>query len=202
MKITTAEFISSYADVNKCPPPDKPEFAFIGRSNVGKSSLINMITNSKKLAKTSVTPGKTQTINHFLINKAWYLVDLPGYGYAHASKSKREGFGKMIEDFVLKRENLMCLFVLLDARLEPQANDLNFIQWAGSKQVPLALIFTKIDKLTRNELQKNMRQYEKTLLTQWEILPTIMLTSSVEKNGREELLTFVEDAIQNTSYDG
>ena len=202
MKITTAEFVSSYADVNKCPLPDKPEFAFIGRSNVGKSSLINMITNSKKLAKTSITPGKTQTINHFLINKAWYLVDLPGYGYAHASKSKREGFGKMIEDFVLKRENLMCLFVLLDARLEPQANDLNFIQWAGSKEVPLALIFTKIDKLKRNELQKNMKQYEKTLLTQWEILPTIMLTSSVEKNGREELLTFVENAIKNTSYDG
>lgn len=202
MKITTAEFVSSYADVNKCPLPDKPEFAFIGRSNVGKSSLINMITNSKKLAKTSITPGKTQTINHFLINKAWYLVDLPGYGYAHASKSKREGFGKMIEDFVLKRENLMCLFVLLDARLEPQANDLNFIQWAGSKEVPLALIFTKIDKLKRNELQKNMKQYEKTLLTQWEILPTIMLTSSVDKNGREELLTFVENAIKNTSYDG
>ena len=197
MKITTAEFISSYADVAKCPPPDKPEFAFIGRSNVGKSSLINMLTNSKKLAKTSVTPGKTQTINHFLINNSWYLVDLPGYGYASVSKSTREGFGKMIEDFVLKRKNISCLFVLLDARLEPQANDLNFIQWAGSKEVPLALVFTKIDKLRRNELQKNLKQYEKTLLTRWEELPTIILTSSVEKDGKEELLTLIDEAIKN-----
>jgi len=197
MKITTAEFISSYADVSRCPPPDKPEFAFIGRSNVGKSSLINMITNSKKLAKTSVTPGKTQTINHFLINNGWYLVDLPGYGYANVSKSKREGFGKMIEDFVLKRPNLSCLFVLIDARLAPQAIDLNFIQWAGGKEVPLALVFTKTDKLKRNELHKNLRQYEKTLLTQWEILPTIILTSSVEKQGKDELLTFVDNALSN-----
>jgi GTP-binding protein len=197
MKITTAEFISSYADVAKCPPPDKPEFAFIGRSNVGKSSLINMLTNSKKLAKTSVTPGKTQTINHFLINNSWYLVDLPGYGYASVSKSTREGFGKMIEDFVLKRKNLSCLFVLIDARLEPQANDLNFIQWAGSKEVPLALVFTKIDKLKRNELQKNLKQYEKTLLTRWEELPTIVLTSSVEKDGKEELLALIEEALKN-----
>jgi len=197
MKITTAEFISSHADVNKCPPPDKPEFAFIGRSNVGKSSLINMLTNSKKLAKTSVTPGKTQTINHFLINNAWYIVDLPGYGYASVSKSTKEGFGKMIENFVLKRENLSCLFVLIDARLEPQSNDLNFIQWAGSKEVPLALVFTKIDKLRRNELQKNLKHYEKTLLTQWEELPKIILTSSVKKNGKEELLMFMEEALKN-----
>jgi len=198
MKITAAEFISSYADVAKCPPGDKPEFAFIGRSNVGKSSLINMLTNSKKLAKTSVTPGKTQTINHFLINNSWYLVDLPGYGYASVSKSTREGFGKMIEDFVLKRKSLTCLFVLIDSRLEPQANDLNFIQWAGSKEVPLALVFTKIDKLKRNELQKNMKRYEKTLLTQWEELPTIVLTSAVEKDGRDELLALIEDGMKNS----
>lgn len=197
MRITTAEFISSYADVAKCPPPDKPEFAFIGRSNVGKSSLINMLTNSKKLAKTSVTPGKTQTINHFLVNNSWYLVDLPGYGYASVSKSTREGFGKMIEDFVVKRSNLSCLFVLLDARLEPQANDLNFIQWAGSKEVPLALVFTKIDKLKRNELQKNLNVYEKKLLTLWEELPTIILTSSVEKDGKEELLSLIEDTLKS-----
>lgn len=196
MKITTAEFISSYADVKKCPPPDKPEFAFIGRSNVGKSSLINMLTNSRKLAKTSVTPGKTQTINHFLVNNAWYLVDLPGYGYASVSKSTREGFGKMIEEFVLKRENLTCLFVLIDARLEPQANDLNFIQWAGGNDVPLALVFTKIDKLKRNELQKNIKQYEQKLLTQWEELPTIILTSSVEKDGKEELLEIMEEMLE------
>lgn len=198
MKITSAEFISSFADVAKCPVPDKPEFAFIGRSNVGKSSLINMLTNSRKLAKTSVTPGKTQTINHFLINNSWYLVDLPGYGYASVSKSTREGFGKMIEDFVLKRKNISCLFVLIDARLEPQANDLNFIQWAGSKEVPIALVFTKIDKLKRNELQKNIKQYEKTLLTYWEELPTIILTSSVEKDGKDELLSIIEEAMKNT----
>ncbi len=201
MNITTAEFISSYADVKKCPPPDKPEFAFIGRSNVGKSSLINMLTNSKKLAKTSVTPGKTQTINHFLVNNAWYLVDLPGYGYASVSKSTREGFGKMIEEFVLKRENLTCLFVLIDARLEPQANDLNFIQWAGGKEVPLALVFTKIDKLKRNELQKNLKVYQQKLLTQWEELPTIILTSSVEKDGKEELLAFMEEALEEAGND-
>src|SRR6187549_2813650 len=126
MQISSAEFISSYADVRKCPAPDKPEFAFIGRSNVGKSSLINALTNQKKLAKTSVKPGKTQTINHFLINEAWYLVDLPGYGYASVSKSTREGFGRMIEDYVAKRENISCLFVLIDSRLEPQKNDLSF----------------------------------------------------------------------------
>jgi GTP-binding protein len=196
MKIKTAEFISSYADVAKCPPPDKPEFAFIGRSNVGKSSLINMLTNSKKLAKTSVTPGKTQTINHFLINTSWYLVDLPGYGYASVSKSTRAGFGQMIENYVLKRESLSCLFILIDARLPPQANDLDFIQWVGSKNIPLALLFTKIDKLKLNELQKNLKEYEKKLLTQWEELPTIVLTSSVKKNGKEEILEIIDEAIK------
>ena len=196
MKITTAEFISSYADVAKCPPPDKPEFAFIGRSNVGKSSLINMLTNSKKLAKTSVTPGKTQTINHFLINSSWYLVDLPGYGYASVSKSTRAGFGQMIENYVLKRESLSCLFILIDARLPPQANDLDFIQWVGSKDIPLALLFTKIDKLKLNELQKNLKEYENKLLSQWEELPTIVLTSSVKKNGKEEILEIIEEAIK------
>jgi GTP-binding protein len=196
MKILTAEFISSYADVAKCPPPDNPEFAFIGRSNVGKSSLINMLTNSKKLAKTSVTPGKTQTINHYLINTAWYLVDLPGYGYASVSKSTRAGFGQMIENYVLKRESLSCLFILIDARLPPQANDLDFIQWVGSKNIPLALLFTKIDKLKLNELQKNLKSYESKLLTQWEELPTIVLTSSVKKNGKEEILEIIDEAIK------
>jgi GTP-binding protein len=195
MKITSAEFISSYADIKKCPAPDRPEFAFIGRSNVGKSSLINTLTNSKKLAKTSVTPGKTQTINHFLINKSWYLVDLPGYGYASVSKSTRAGFGKMIEDYVGKRENLSCLFILIDARLEPQANDLDFIQWAGSREIPLALLFTKIDKLKRNELQKNLDQYQKKLLTRWQELPTIILTSAVEKTGRDEILELIEETM-------
>jgi len=198
MKIITAEFISSHADVSLCPPPDKPEFAFIGRSNVGKSSLINMLTNSKKLAKTSVTPGKTQTINHFLINSSWYLVDLPGYGYASVSKSTRAGFGKMIENYALKRENLRGLFVLLDSRLPPQAIDLDFIEWAGSNNLPLALLFTKIDKLKLNELQKNMKQYENKLLSRWEELPTIILTSSEKKNGKEEVLALIEDLINES----
>jgi GTP-binding protein len=202
MKITTAEFVSSHADVRKCPPPDKPEFAFIGRSNVGKSSLINMLTNSKKLAKTSVTPGKTQTINHFLINNSWYLVDLPGYGYAKASKAKRAGFGTMIEEYVLRRENLACLFILIDARLEPQTNDLDFIQFAGSKEVPIALVFTKIDKLKQNILQKNLKHYQKTLLLQWEALPTILYTSAVSKKGKDEILAFVEGALENSDMKG
>ena len=195
MKITEAEFISSYAEVSKCPAPDKPEFAFIGRSSVGKSALINMLTNTKKLAKTSVTPGKTQTINHFLINSSWYLVDLPGYGYASLSKSTRAGFGKMIENYVLNRVNLTCLFILVDARLPPQAIDLDFIEWAGSKNIPLAILVTKIDKLRRNDLQKNIKHYQKTLLTRWEELPTMILTSSENKDGKDEVLSLIEELI-------
>lgn len=198
MKIVSAEFISSHSDVAKCPPPDKPEFAFIGRSNVGKSSLINMLTNSKKLAKTSVTPGKTQTINHFLINSNWYLVDLPGYGYASVSKSTRAGFGKMIENYTLKRENLKALFVLLDSRLPPQAIDLDFIEWAGSKNIPVALLFTKIDKLKQHELQKNLKNYENTLLSKWEELPTIILTSSEKKDGKEEVLDLIDELMRDS----
>jgi GTP-binding protein len=195
MKIIKAEFISSYADVSKCPAPDKPEFAFIGRSNVGKSSLINMLTDSRKLAKTSVTPGKTQTINHYLINESWYLVDLPGYGYANVSKSTRAGFGAMIENYITKRENLTSLFILIDSRLPPQAIDLDFIEWAGSKDVPLALLFTKIDKLSRNDLNKNLKVYENTLLSRWEELPTIVLTSSEKKNGKEEILALIDELV-------
>ena len=195
MKIVKAEFISSYADVSRCPAPDKPEFAFIGRSNVGKSSLINMLTDSRKLAKTSVTPGKTQTINHYLINESWYLVDLPGYGYANVSKSTRAGFGAMIENYVTRRENLTSLFILIDSRLPPQAIDLDFIEWAGRKDVPLALLFTKIDKLSRNDLNKNLKLYEKTLLSRWEELPTIILTSSEKKNGKEEILALIDELV-------
>lgn len=158
-----------------------------------------MLTNSRKLAKTSVTPGKTQTINHFLINSSWYLVDLPGYGYANVSKSTRAGFGKMIENYVLKRENLTCLFILIDSRLTPQAIDLDFIEWTGSKEIPIAILFTKIDKLKRNDLQKNLKEYEKTLLTRWEELPTIILTSSEKKNGKEEILDLIEDLIQESN---
>lgn len=198
MEITQAEFVSSYADVRKCPAPDKPEFAFIGRSNVGKSSLLNMLTQRKQLAKTSVKPGKTQTINHFIINNKWYLVDLPGYGYASVSKDKRAGFGKIIEQYVLKRENLYCLFILIDSRLEPQKIDLDFIHWSGSKEIPIALVFTKADKLKKNELQKNLSRYESTLLQTWQELPPIMVTSATEKTGRSELLTFIGNALQNS----
>lgn len=196
MKITTAEFISSFADVRKCPAPDKPEFAFIGRSNVGKSSLINMLTNQKYLAKTSGKPGKTQTINHFLINGSWYLVDLPGYGYASVSKDLRAGFGKIIESYVLQRENLSCLFVLLDARLEPQKNDLSFIEWAGSKGIPVALIYTKGDKPGKNDLAKNLSLHKKTLLSIWEELPPVFVTSAETAAGKEDVLDFIGEAIE------
>jgi GTP-binding protein len=196
MEIRQAEFVSSHADVKKSPPPDKPEFAFIGRSNVGKSSLINMLTNRKKLAKTSVKPGKTQTINHFIINDAWYLVDLPGYGYAGVSKDKRYGFGQMIEQYILRRENLHCLFILIDSRLEPQKIDLDFIQWTGSKEIPVCLVFTKADKLGKNQLKKNVSVYQAVLLKSWEALPPIIVSSATEKKGRTELLTFIGNALE------
>ncbi|RPI33314.1 MAG: YihA family ribosome biogenesis GTP-binding protein, partial [Nitrospiraceae bacterium] len=188
MEIKQAEFVSSHADVKKCPPPSKPEFAFIGRSNVGKSSLLNMLTGRKNLAKTSNTPGKTQTINHFIINESWYLVDLPGYGYAKVSKEKRAGFGDIIENYVLKRENLHCLFILIDARLEPQKIDLEFIQWAGEKEIPLCLVFTKADKLTRNQLNRNFNLYRSTLEKTWEESPAMIVSSAVTQQGKDEVL--------------
>jgi GTP-binding protein len=195
MQIHEATFISSHSTLAKCPAPDKPEFAFIGRSNVGKSSLINALVQRKSLAKTSVKPGKTQTINHFLINNAWYLVDLPGYGYASVSKDLRAGFGKMIEEYVTKRDNLNCLFILIDSRLEPQKIDLSFIQFVGEKGIPICLVFTKTDKLKRNELQKNKAAFERTLLNSWEELPPLILTSATEKLGRDEVLDFIETAL-------
>jgi GTP-binding protein len=195
MEITQAEFVSSHADVKKAPPPDKPEFAFIGRSNVGKSSLINMLTNKKKLAKISSTPGKTQTINHFIINDQWFLVDLPGYGYAKTSRDKRYEFGQMIEQYILQRENLNCLFILLDSRLEPQKNDLAFIQWCGEKEIPIALVLTKSDKLTKNQLNQSFARYKKTLLVMWDELPPVFITSSTERRGQNELLTFIDQTL-------
>ncbi|MBT1702789.1 ribosome biogenesis GTP-binding protein YihA/YsxC [Chryseosolibacter indicus] len=199
MEIKNAEFVSSHADVSKCPPPDKPEFAFIGRSNVGKSSLINMLTSRRNLAKTSGKPGKTQTINHFIINSNWYLVDLPGYGYASVSRDKRQGFGKMIEQYILKRENLYCLFILIDVRLEPQKIDLEFIQWCGSKEIPLCLVFTKADKLTRNQLNKNISVYSATLKRTWSELPSLLVTSATEKTGKDDLLLFIENALADNA---
>jgi GTP-binding protein len=198
MEILQAAFVSSVADLAKCPPPDKPEFAFIGRSNVGKSSLINMLTKRKQLAKTSNRPGKTQTINHFIINDVWYLVDLPGYGYASVSKSLKAGFGKIIDNYVLKRENLDCLFVLLDSRLEPQKIDLSFLDWAGSAGVPIALIFTKSDKLSANELAKSMKRYKVVLSQYWEEMPPSFITSSETRRGQDEVLNFIDEVIRNS----
>jgi len=158
-----------------------------------------MLTNNKKLAKTSVKPGKTQTINHFLINEEWYLVDLPGYGYASVSKSTREGFGKMIEEYTTKRENLDCLFILIDPRVEPQKIDLSFISWAGSQGIPIAIVFTKADKLKTNELKKNIAAFQRALLQEWEELPPVMVTSSEKKAGREDILDFIEAVIEKGS---
>ncbi|EWC92778.1 ribosome biogenesis GTP-binding protein YihA/YsxC [Porphyromonas catoniae] len=197
MLIKSAEFVVSNSRVEKCPTTGLPEYAFIGRSNVGKSSLINMLTGRKGLAMTSQKPGKTQLINHFIINKEWHLVDLPGYGYARLSKDGRDGLRRMIEDYVLERRELVCLFVLLDARLEPQKIDLEFIEWLGEESVPFALVFTKADKLSKGKLSANISAYKDRLLEGWEELPPLFITSSEERTGREELLNYIE-GINNT----
>ncbi len=198
MKITSAEFITSSTDWRKCPETSKPEFAFIGRSNVGKSSLLNMLVDRKKLAKTSSTPGKTQTVNHFLVNDQWYLVDLPGYGYASASRSARFEWGKMIEQYLKNRKNLFCTFVLLDARLNPQAIDIEFITWMGIHHLPLAIILTKSDKIKQQELAKSKKTIEAKLLELWEELPPIFVTSAEKKSGRDNILDFISEAMNPT----
>jgi GTP-binding protein len=195
MKIQQAEFISSITQVKQLPEKKLPEFAFIGRSNVGKSSLINMLTGRKALAKVSNTPGKTQTINHYLIDNSWYLVDLPGYGYASVSKNIRQGFGKIIENYVLKSPNLFFLFILVDLRLEPQKIDLSFLEWAGSKEIPLGIIFTKSDKLSTNKVGIQKKLYENQLLTRWDELPPTFVTSSTTTKGKEDVLSFIEDCL-------
>lgn len=192
MVIKSAEFVISNSQVSKCPTTGLPEYAFIGRSNVGKSSLINMLTGKKGLAMTSQKPGKTQLINHFIINGAWYLVDLPGYGYARLSKDGREKLKAMIEDYTLERKELICLFVLVDSRHEPQKIDLEFIQWLGEEGVPFALVFTKADKLTKGRLAANLEAYKARLLEEWEELPPIFVTSSEQQLGRDELLSYIE----------
>ena len=197
MLIKSAEFVVSNSRVEKCPTTGLPEYAFIGRSNVGKSSLINMLTGRKGLAMTSQKPGKTQLINHFIINKEWHLVDLPGYGYARLSKDGRNGLRRMIEDYVLERRELVCLFVLLDARLEPQKIDLEFIEWLGEESVPFALVFTKADKLSKGKLSANISAYKDRILEAWEELPPLFITSSEERTGRDELLDYIE-GINNT----
>lgn len=190
--IKTAKFISSSPEIGKCPKTDFPEYAFIGRSNVGKSSLINMLTNINGLARISSTPGKTRLINHFLINDEWYLVDLPGYGYARTSRNLRTEFQKIITDYISKRSNLACLFVLLDCRLSPQPIDLRFISWLGEKEIPFALIFTKTDKISASQFGKNRKVYESVLMETWEEMPPFFKTSIPKKAGREEILTFIE----------
>ena len=192
MVITSAEFIISNSRVEKCPTTGLPEYAFIGRSNVGKSSLINMLTGRKGLAMTSQKPGKTQLINHFLINRDWYLVDLPGYGYARLSRDGRDGLRRMIEDYILERTELVCLFVLLDSRLEPQRIDLEFIEWLGEGGIPFALVFTKADKLSRGKLAANIAAYKERLLQQWEELPPLFITSAEARLGRDELLYYID----------
>jgi len=198
MIIQYADFIMSNTDVRLCPKPDKPEYAFIGRSNVGKSSLINMITGRRKLAKISGTPGKTITINHFVINTAWYLVDLPGYGFAKRSKLEREKWEKMIRNYLLRRENLVCVFVLIDIRHEPQKNDLEFMEWLALSEIPFTLVFTKADKLKPMQLTNNEEAYRLKLLEEWEELPPIVVPSAEKGDGREALLDYIESL--NTLY--
>ena len=193
MVIKSAEFVISNSRVEKCPTTGLPEYAFIGRSNVGKSSLINMLTARKGLAITSQKPGKTQLINHFIINDAWYLVDLPGYGYARLGKDSRDSLRRMIEDYVLERKELVLLFVLLDCRHDPQKIDLEFIQWLGEEGVPFALVFTKADKLSKGRLAANVEAYKAKLREEWEELPPIFVTSSEERMGRDELLGYIEE---------
>jgi GTP-binding protein len=195
VKISSAVYLKSSARTDQCPKPDKPEFAFIGRSNVGKSSLINMLTGYSGLAKVSARPGKTQLINHFLINEAWYLVDLPGYGYAKVSKDKRAEFDKMISHYITSRPNLMNVFVLMDIRIPPQESDMSFITKLGSKGIVFSIVFTKCDKLGSTTLKKNFDAYRKRLLEDWEELPLHFFTSAEERTGRKEILDFVSDTI-------
>jgi len=197
MIIKSAEFIISNTDYRKCPQDGKPEYAFIGRSNVGKSSLINMLTNRKNLAMTSSTPGKTMLINHFLINDEWYLVDLPGYGYARRGKEGREKIRKIIEDYILGRETMTNLFVLVDSRHEPQQIDLEFMEWLGENGIPFAVVFTKIDKVGTGRLQMNLNTYQEKLLETWEELPPLFVTSAEKGQGREELLHYIEEINKN-----
>ena len=192
MDIKKAEFCLSAPIVSMCPKDNKPEYAFIGRSNVGKSSLINMLTNNKKLAKTSATPGKTLLINHFIINNEWYLVDLPGYGYAKRSKKEVGKLEQMISDYILQREQLVNVFLLVDVRLEPQKIDLEFIQWLGDSSIPFAIVFTKADKLSAMKVSQQVETYKKVLLETWEELPPVFITSAEKRQGRDEVLDYID----------
>ncbi len=192
MKITSSEFIISNTSVAKCPNEPIPEYAFIGRSNVGKSSLINMLVDKKNLAKTSGKPGKTQLINHFKINQRWFLVDLPGYGYAKVSKELRKKFQKFISDYFLKRKQLTCTFVLIDVRHTPQKIDLEFMQFLGENLIPFCIVFTKSDKLKSGQLDKNIKSYKTEMLNTWEEMPPFFVSSAMNKAGREEILSYID----------
>lgn len=192
MNIKSAAFLQSNTKIDKLPAANKPEYAFIGRSNVGKSSLINMLTNRKQLAKTSSTPGKTITINHFLINENWYLVDLPGYGFAQRSKKDREAWKIMLDDYIQNRKNLVCMFVLVDSRIEPQKIDLEFINHLGELQMPFYIIFTKVDKIKELELQRNLQAYKDKLAEEWEEIPEIFITSSEKEIGKDDVLNLID----------
>lgn len=192
MKIKSAEFVKSSAKDNDCPEEKFPEYAFIGRSNVGKSSLINLLTERKKLAKTSSTPGKTQLINHFVINETWYLVDLPGYGWARVSKTAKAEWKKMIDGYLRNRTNLTSVFVLVDIRHDPQKIDLEFINWLGEEGIPFSIVFTKADKLGKTQTQSSIATYNKKLKESWEELPQMFVTSAEDKVGREEVLEFID----------
>jgi len=192
MEIKEARFVVSNTDVKKCPPPNKPEYAFIGRSNVGKSSLINRLTNKKSLAKISGKPGKTRLINHYLINEEWYLVDLPGYGYAEVPKKERLKWEQFIKRYILQRENLYCLFVLVDSRHEPQKPDLDFMEWLGISQIPFCIIFTKTDKLKPEEIETNLKKYEEKMFETWETMPGYYVSSAETGDGTSEILDFIE----------
>jgi len=199
MKIKSAEFVMSNSDVAKCPKNRIPEYAFIGRSNVGKSSLINMLTNRKSLAKTSGRPGKTQLINHFIINDKWYLVDLPGYGYARVSKTSKKTFQKFITNYFKEREQLVSAFVLVDIRHKPQPIDLEFMQWMGEAQIPFSIIFTKADKLKPQAIDRHVEDYKTILLETWEEIPNYFITSSSKVIGKEEVLNYIESINKNIS---
>ncbi len=191
MDIKDAKFVISNTDHRKCPQDGKPEYAFIGRSNVGKSSLINMLTNRNKLALTSSTPGKTMLINHFLINEEWYLVDLPGYGYARRGKEGRDQITQIIENYILERTEMTNLFLLIDSRHEPQKIDLEFMSWLGENSIPFSIVFTKVDKLSKSAVKINTNNYIEKLLEEWEELPPVFFTSSEKKEGREEILDYI-----------
>ena len=196
MNIRSAVFVKSSANPDQCPEGKHPEIAFIGRSNVGKSSLINMLLNRSRLAKTSSTPGKTQLINHFLVNASWYLVDLPGYGYAMMPAEHRQKMMKLARNYILDRENLVCLCLLIDARHEMQKTDRDFLDFLGKNQVPFVLVFTKTDKLKPSRLESNATDFTKSMLEQWESLPQMFMTSSLKKTGRKEMLDFIEETLQ------